>query len=488
MTKFKPLPDNVKMMLDIIYATYISTTSSDVPNDILQKHNLEVLSHASIRGTGYYGLAFSDAENKQIYVVHRGTDVPYIVNSIINKIKMSNITELKDSIRTLRNDLFNDTQILLENMPTQAVGASNFLTKIQKAFPEYSITSLGHSLGGALTELCYEMSNGTINSVAFDSPGASEIWRNYSTDIIAPHTNSTSALKDIKYYNAFPNAINTCLTHVNNKTGATQFFEIQTPLVHHAISTSLKYYLENTLLQHIGMVLPDNREKLTYKDSTDVWPVGLKSGLEYFYSNANVGYWTTVLEPIWNVISCRLNIPEDKKQQEQEKFINFFIRSYLDQKAEYWQYVMPINNLGEAINQYNDTPLYKKLFFIPIETSIALLASWYNYSKINNKELVKEYIESYCAPQHDVVSKIIPYLNPIKTLYKIIDTAFFLKDSKALIPVQWKGALPHDTKLVIHHHLSAPYTKMHDNNHTNLWSKHYIEETEDLPVLGVELF
>jgi hypothetical protein len=318
-----------------------------------------------------------------------------------------------------------------------------FLQETIKANEGITVTQIGYSLGGCLTEICYKICNGEIESYAFDSPGS---VTSYSIDL------TTVKPKAIHHYMAAPSAVNTCLQHLDSSP-TTLFHKMSYPLKEQILATSLEEYLKMSLMLHAGMLLQD-QSAITVVDVTR-WPVGLQSGLAHFYSRANKDTWAVLLDKHWRNVCKKLDI-DASDERNFDKFFDYFAQRYLDKEQGKWKYVIPFQNVGEYVQKVEKMPLYVKLFYTPLEIGLSIWASWKNCHPLDN--LSSKYVQHVNKHQHKYASKGFIFdtvsavfstaVNTAVDVYSGIKIIGHLLWDQSFIPKTWVSS---HNKVAAHH-------------------------------------
>ena len=205
--KGRPLPPEIKTMLNLIYLTYGAAFDLDSTHQEALKLKFKLAQIRQNDETGYYGISFQHIETGAITLVHRGTDSIDVFKpfaTIRDVVKNLDIRTVKNIILSLRTDVRDDALIASDGNPKQADDAFTFLNEVVQNNKEANIIQIGHSLGGCLAEICYQRLDEEIETYAFDSPG----YAVTDTGPIGP--------KAIHYFMSSPHAINTCLPHLDS--------------------------------------------------------------------------------------------------------------------------------------------------------------------------------------------------------------------------------------------------------------------------------
>jgi len=468
--KGKDLPQQVKTMLHLITATYGDTFDKTLTKTIAIQQGFEILETCENKKTGYYGIAFisqgsdgknlKDEEENIIYVVHRGTDSVNTTKSfstVQNVIKNLDIVGIANLISSLTTDIVNDFYLATGEIPPQVEIALNFLDNIKKSNPQATVIQLGHSLGGCITELCYVKNNGDIESYAFESAGSMDIVLTHFPEDI-----KSLKAKPIHHYNGGPNFINTCMQHYIGNNPDSSMCQLIFPIEERMYTTTLLGYLKMSFILHTGMLY--NIDSISYIDVAN-WPVGIQKGLQHFFSKANNAGWYTMLATQWEDICAKSGISDNK--EEFDKFLNYFANRYLNQSEDSWQQVLPVQNLGQTIKDYQEFPIYKKVVFIPLAIAKSLWASAVNYHHIDS-DLASKYLQVAQEPSQGILSKSLNKAYDLGNKH-VKGVTQFLKDSAQFawqnkcFPVKLPsslvfGILPNHAEkdVMIHHHHQHP--------------------------------
>ncbi len=172
----------------------ISNPDADDDIKILDEHMKELEKRGWKRGDasaklkfdqhGYYGVPFINDTKKHIIIAHRGTGL------------------------TNYGAIATDLQIFQTKEPDQYSTAKSYVEKINEAYPTYTISHAGHSLGGFLAGvLAYKRQE---IAVIAENPGIENFISTYLNKELLPDAQITS-------YFSRPNMINTSGKHVGEK-------------------------------------------------------------------------------------------------------------------------------------------------------------------------------------------------------------------------------------------------------------------------------
>ncbi|MFA6037478.1 MAG: DUF6792 domain-containing protein [Legionellales bacterium] len=160
----------------------------------------QLLRVGSDKESGYDAAVYWHAENRHLVIAHRGTE------------------------RSQSNDISMDMMSIVRGHPgSQMVAAKEFVLTTLKEFEgaHISVTSVGHSLGGWLSQIALfhiyeaikkqELKTVHAKTVAFESPGAARMLENISPNL-QPLVNLDEL--NITNYVSAPNMINTANRHL----------------------------------------------------------------------------------------------------------------------------------------------------------------------------------------------------------------------------------------------------------------------------------
>jgi hypothetical protein len=130
--KGKPLPPEVKQMLNLIYLTYGATFDLHNTTQGASELRFKVTQIRQNDKTGYYGISFQHIETGDIILVHRGTDTINVFKplaTIQDVVRNLDINALKNIVLFLRTDIRDDALIAFNGKPQQANDAFSFFAR-----------------------------------------------------------------------------------------------------------------------------------------------------------------------------------------------------------------------------------------------------------------------------------------------------------------------------------------------------------------------
>lgn len=151
---------------------------------------------------GYRGKVYANNDTRQIVITHRGTEIRQrgSVQSIVGP----------------ASNLLSDTILALQGLPTETALAQylgEFFRKNSPAYSDYSVTHVGHSLGGFHANLCAYLDQRP--AITFDPLGCSEQLSQLENNQYRSALNQPQLEKHFCFFLAY-NLINSVNTHVGH--------------------------------------------------------------------------------------------------------------------------------------------------------------------------------------------------------------------------------------------------------------------------------